>query len=135
MAPLIQDDQAAVMDRLVWEPCSAEMLSGNGIKQVTHCKRVACASLGLLARVFGLSQRGMGQCNSVTVLAASCCANEPLWPTLQSWLQHVSSLALLCRGNVRPVKFAGVCTTQHVWISHSAQQGDSEQGDCAHHHL
>lgn len=37
MALLTQDDQAAVMDRLVWEPRSAELLSGHGITQVTHC--------------------------------------------------------------------------------------------------
>lgn len=37
MALLTQDDQAAVMDRLVWEPRSAELLSGTSIKQVMPC--------------------------------------------------------------------------------------------------
>ena len=37
-----QDDQAAVMDRLVWEPHPAELLSGHNIKQVTCHECFAC---------------------------------------------------------------------------------------------
>lgn len=64
MDTLAQDEQGAVMDRLVWEPQPAELLSDTHIKQVTHCELHACCTYNIWWPMHVIQSMAVALCGS-----------------------------------------------------------------------